>query len=32
MSAKIDHEQYKDLFNNDGSVEWQDDIIKAGRA
>lgn len=32
MCTKMNREQYKDFFNNEGSVEWQDDIIKAGRA
>jgi len=32
MLAKINRENYKDFFNNEGSVEWQDDILKAGRA
>lgn len=32
MLAKVNRENYKDFFNNEGSVEWQDDILKAGRA
>lgn len=30
--AKMNREQYKDFFNNEGSVEWQDNILKSGRA
>lgn len=29
MNAKMNREQYQDFFNNEGSVEWQDDIIRA---
>lgn len=32
MSAKMNREQYMHYFNNEGSVEWQDDILKLGRA
>jgi len=32
MRAKMNREQYKDFFNNEGSVEWQDNILKLGRA
>jgi len=32
MTAKTNRENYKDSFNNEGTVEWQDDILKAGRA
>jgi len=32
MLAKMNREQYKDFFNNEGLVEWQDNILKSGRA
>jgi len=32
IRAKINRDNYKEFFNTEGRVEWQDAMIRAGRA